>query len=62
MRQMLWIKLASIAVHAEKLLTADGPGAGADDVAAIKGLLADKDVQDFLNAPKNAAMLPPRSA
>lgn len=41
MRVSLWIKFASIAIHAEKLLTADGPGAGADDVAAIKALLAD---------------------
>ncbi len=51
----LWIKFASIAVHAEELLSADGHDA---DRQAILGLLADKDVRAFLDAPKNAVLLP----
>jgi hypothetical protein len=60
MNAALWIKLASIAVHAEELLetaTVDGPAA-TFDVAAIKGLLADREVRAFLDAPKNAVLLP----
>lgn len=56
----LWIKLASIAVHTEELLeTAAIAGPAADfDVAAIRGLLVDRDVRAFLDAPKNAVLLP----
>lgn len=63
MNMALWIKFASIAVHAEELI--DAPvqqlavaGAALFDVAAIRGLLADKDVRAFLDSPKNAVMLP----
>ena len=55
MKQSLWLKLASIAVHAEELLSPDGHEF---DKQAIKGRLADPEVRRFLDAPKNKVYLP----
>lgn len=51
----LVIKLASIAVHAEELFSADGREA---DKAAIEGLLQDHEVREFLDANENRVFLP----
>lgn len=40
-------KLGSIIVHVEELL---GPGGGQYDVAALRGLLEDKEVKKFLKS------------
>lgn len=55
MKATLWLKLGSIAVHAEELLSADGREA---DKQAILGLLADAEVRRFLTAPANQVLLP----
>lgn len=54
-RSSLLLKLASIAVHAEELLSPDGREA---DRQAILGLLADPEVRKFLDDKINAALLP----
>jgi len=51
----LLIKLGSIAVHAEELLSPDGREA---DKSALLGLLADSEVRVFLDAKENAVYLP----
>ena len=51
----LTIKLASIAVHAEELLSPDGREA---DREALRGLLVDPEVRVFLNDKAHAVYLP----
>jgi hypothetical protein len=51
----LSIKLASIVVHVEELLSPDGREA---DKNAILGLLADHEVRAFLEDPANRVYLP----
>lgn len=61
MKQTLWLKLGSIAVHAEELIETHVIGQsepGWFDAAAIGGLLADREVRRFLNAPANKVLLP----
>lgn len=49
------VKLGSIARHAEEMLSDDGHVYDAD---AIKGLLADEDVQRWMAAADRLALLP----
>lgn len=49
------VKLASIAVHADE---ATSPGAHALDVAAIKTLLADQEVMEYMETLRGMALLP----
>lgn len=51
----LTIKLASIAVHADELLSPEGHDF---DRGAIVGLLADPEVRAFLDDPANRVYLP----
>ena len=51
----LLIKFASIAIHAEEMLSPDGHDF---DRHAILGLLDDPEVRAFLDDPKNAVLLP----
>ena len=51
----LSIKLASIVVHVDELLSVDGREA---DKQAILGLLADREVRTFLDDPENRVYLP----
>lgn len=55
MIDLLTIRLASLAVHAEELLSENGCEA---DKAAIVGLLNDPVVREFLDDPKNKVLLP----
>lgn len=55
MSQTLLLKLGSIAVHAEEMLSPDGREA---DRRALLGLLADQEVRRFLDAPENQVLLP----
>ena len=51
----LLVKLGSLAIHAEEGLSASGHEL---DIAAIKGLLADLEVQAWLTAMDGLALLP----
>jgi len=51
----LFIKLASIAAHAEELFSVDGREA---DKSAIQGLLQDPEVKALLEDPKMSVYLP----
>lgn len=53
----LTIKLASIAVHADELMS---PGVHQADKDAIKGLLADPEVRQALASMERMAVLPVR--
>lgn len=53
------IKLASIAVHAEEMLSAGGHDF---DRVAILSLLSDPDIRGFLDDPENAVFLPVKRA
>lgn len=49
------VKLASVAVHAEELISPTGAEL---DAAAIRGLLADPDVAAYLDTLSSLALLP----
>lgn len=51
----LIVKLASLAVHVDEMLSSGGTVA---DEIAIQGLLADPEVQGFLTQLGNMALLP----
>jgi hypothetical protein len=51
----LVVKLASLAVHVEEMLSNDGH---AFDEQAIRGLLNDSEVRAWLDDPKHKALLP----
>jgi hypothetical protein len=55
----LLMKLGSIAVHAEELFSPDGRQA---DKSALLGLLADAEVQEFLQAEEMRVLLPVKRA
>ena len=52
---LLLLKLASIAVHIEEMLSFDGREA---DKSAVLGLLTDPTVRAYLDDPRNAVYLP----
>jgi hypothetical protein len=55
----LLMKLGSIAIHAEELLSPDGREA---DKSALLGLLADAEVQEFLRSEEMRVLLPVKRA
>ena len=54
----LTIKLASLVVHIEEFMQETDPQTADFDLHAIKGLLLDPEVREFLDHPRNTALLP----